>query len=98
MAFVDGATMFRSSHRKHFMKKLLKFSQYSHENTCVGVFRDRPYEYCETFKDSYYEEHLRTAASGLFLYMKTDLLNAHGLCGQCSITYVRERKICLERV
>ena len=72
--------------------------QYLHENTCVGVSSDRLDEYCEIFKDSYYEEHLQTAASGLFLSRKTDLLNTQGLCGKCSITYVQERKICSQRV
>ena len=80
-------------------KKLLKFLQYSHENTCVRVFKDRLCEYCETFKDSYYKKHLPTTASGLFLSMKTNLLNVHGLCGQCSRKKERKkRKICSERV
>ena len=72
--------------------------QYSHEHTCVGVSQDRLCEYCETFKDRYYDKYLQTAASGLFLSMKTDLLNARGSSGQCSIAYVWERKICSERV
>ena len=37
---------------------------------------------------TYYDKYLQTAASGLFLSMKTDLLNARGLSGQCSIAYV----------
>ena len=40
----------------------------------------------------------RTSANRFFLSMKTDLLNAHGLCEQCSITHVREMKICSEGV
>ena len=55
----------------------IKISQYSHENTCVGVtlqaFRiatllETPTqmfscEYCKIFKDTYFKEHLRTTAS-----------------------------------
>ena len=58
--------------------------QYSHEHPCVGVSQDIKY--------------LQTAASGPFLSMKMDLLNARGLSGQSSKAYVWERKICSERV
>ena len=51
-------------------KAVLKNSQYSQENTCVRVpEKETPTqvfscEYCKIFKNTYFEEHLRTAASG----------------------------------
>ena len=51
----------RSSHQRCSIKKLfLKNSQYLQEKTSVGVFFC---EYCEIFKNTYFEEHLRTALS-----------------------------------
>ena len=60
-------------------KLFLKNSQYSQENTSVGDFNSSTstrirlqketstqafsFEYCEIFKNTYFEEHLRTAAS-----------------------------------
>ena len=55
-------------------KVFLKISQTSQENTCVGVFfyevfkKETPTrllscEVCETFKNTYFEENLRRAAS-----------------------------------
>ena len=50
-------------------KGVLKNSQYSQENTCVGLlFCEYSCEYCE-----YFEEHLRTAA---FRIRILSLLNA----------------------
>ena len=58
------------------MKKLfLKILQYSQENTCVGGLRSETLlknrfleivfscEYCQIFKNIYFEEHLQTVAS-----------------------------------
>ena len=53
------------------MKKLfLKITQYSQENTCGVFFQQKEVatqvfscEYCKIFKKTYFEEHLRTAAS-----------------------------------
>ena len=48
----------KSSHRRCSIEKMfLKISQYSHKNTCVGVSNT------VAFKNTYFEEHLRTAAS-----------------------------------
>ena len=75
----------RSSHQKcSIIKMFLKYSQYSQENTCVGVFFNKvaglrlanvlkkrlqhrcfPVNVAELFKNTYFEEHLRTAASGI---------------------------------
>ena len=44
-------------------KLLLKYSQYSQGNICVGLAQVFSYEYCKIFKDTYFEEHLRTAVS-----------------------------------
>ena len=59
---------------------LLLTETLTHEFSC---------EYCETFKNSYFEEHLQTPASVFFISMKNDLLNAHR---QCSTTYTRKKK------
>ena len=49
-----------AANREFYIKKLfLKVSQYYHENTCGGVFS---YEYCKTFKNTYFEEHLPMVA------------------------------------
>ena len=53
-----------------YKKLVLKISQYSQENTCVGVlfiksrFQHKCFscEYCEMFKGTYFEEQLRMAA------------------------------------
>ena len=53
------------------MKRLfLKITQYSQENTCGAFFQQKEVatqvfscEYCKHFKKTYFEEHLRTAAS-----------------------------------
>ena len=47
---------------------------------CWGLLRETlthefSCEYCETFKNSYFEEHLQTVVSVFFLSMKADLLN-----------------------
>ena len=53
-----------SSHRRCSVKKLfLKISQCSQENTFVGV-SVFSCESCEIFKNTYFEEHLRTTAFG----------------------------------
>ena len=75
--------------RRCFIKKLfLIISQYSQENTCVGVSflincllikglqlysKETPaqvfsWEYCQIFKNNYFEEHLWTAASESFSF------------------------------
>ena len=57
-----------------YKKPFFKISQYWLENTCVGVsdlqlfWKETPTqlfscEYCEIFKNTYFEEHLRTATS-----------------------------------
>ena len=57
---------FRSSHRRCSRKKVfLNISQYSQvifikEETLTQVFSC---EYCEIFKETYFEKHLRTATS-----------------------------------
>ena len=63
----------RSSHQGCSAKKgVLKTLQYSQENSCISglqfYLKETPTlmlscEYCETFKDTYFEEYLRTAAS-----------------------------------
>ena len=69
----------KSSHRRCSIKKLfVKISQYSRENTCTEVFLKKSCkceaptqmfycEYCEISKNTYFEEHLRTAASEVTL-------------------------------
>ena len=50
-------------------KMFLKVSQYSRENTGVEVFFEETstqassYEYCIVYKNTFFEEHLQTAAS-----------------------------------
>ena len=73
----------RSSQWRCSIKKLfLKISRYSQENTCVGVSflilkRDSDTgffscEYCEIFKNTYFEEHLRTAVTENILCSKLE--------------------------
>ena len=49
-------------------KMLSRISQYSQENTCVGVscnfIKKRLKHRCFPIKNTYFEKHLRTAASG----------------------------------
>ena len=47
--------------QKQPLEVFLKISQCSQENTCVGTSNC---DYCQIFKNTYFEEHLRTAASG----------------------------------
>ena len=62
---------FTSSHRRCPSKKVfLKISQYSQENTCVGVnfIKKTPtqvfsYEYCKIFKNSFFYRTSAVAAS-----------------------------------
>ena len=68
----------------HKKKLFLKFFQYSHENTCVGVSFLQSCrlsgtatqvlfcEYNETLKNSYFEEHLRTVAP-VYFYSKAPM-------------------------
>ena len=56
----------RSSRPEVVVKKvLLKILQNSPENTCVELFKKSkfPVNFAESLKNSYFEEHLRTAAS-----------------------------------
>ena len=56
----------RSSHSRSSIKKLfLKIGQYSLENICAGVKSAQLFssEYCEIFRNTYFEENLQTAAS-----------------------------------
>ena len=63
MAFQFGND--RSSHQRCSVKKaLLKISQISQENICIGD--SNIYYSCEIYeilKNTYFEEHLRTTAS-----------------------------------
>ena len=95
MAFVDVATMFSSSHQKCFIKKafLNIFAIFTQKHLCWSHLREIlthefSCEYCETFTNSYFEEHPQTAAFLFFLSMRTNILNAHGLCGQCFIIHI----------
>ena len=65
---------YKSSHQRCSIKTvLLKISQISQENTCAGVSfqlyqKETPAqvfsrEICEIFKNTYFEEHMRTTAS-----------------------------------
>ena len=58
-------------------KVFLKVSQYSQINTCAGVSFSQLYsketpaqvlscEYCDIFRNNYFEEHLRITASAKF--------------------------------
>ena len=55
-----------------FVKKVfLKISQNSHENTCARLsflikLQDNYNKICETFENTYFEEHLRTTASAYY--------------------------------
>ena len=54
----------RYSHHMYSIKKvLLRISQYSQENTCVGTTQLFSCEYYKIFKTTFFEEHLRTAVS-----------------------------------
>ena len=63
---------FRSSHGRCSVKIVfLKISQISQENTCIGDSKKEAptqlfsCEYCEIFKNTYFQEHLRMTASVL---------------------------------
>ena len=71
-------TLFRSSHQRCFIKKavLKNFATFTWKHMCwslclIKLQTFRPVtptqvfscDYCEIFKNSYFEEHLRTAAS-----------------------------------
>ena len=62
---VQELQILRSSHRKCSIKKLFL------KTSCNLILKNIPtqvffYEYCEIFKNTYFEEHLRTAASEHF--------------------------------
>ena len=60
-------------------KSFLKIPQISEESTCVGVF-------CEIFKKTYFEEHLRTAVSfaiyqwNTYNFLKKYIVRTYGYC------------------
>ena len=60
-------------------KSFLKIPQISQESTCVGVF-------CEIFKKTYFEEHLRTAVSfaiyqwNTYNFLKKYILRTYCYC------------------
>ena len=62
----------RSSHRRCFVKKavLKNFAIFAGKHLCWSLFLKRDSrqvfscEYCEILKNTYFEKHLRTAASG----------------------------------
>ena len=70
----------RSSHRSFVKKVLLKISQYSQKNPCVGVFiktrlqhRCLPVNIAKFLKNAYPRKHLQTATSlmSYFFYVRT---------------------------
>ena len=59
--------VFTSSHQRCSIKKaVLKITQYSQENAFSPATLLKR-EYCEIFENTYFEEHLRTAASVYFV-------------------------------
>ena len=82
---------FRSSQRRFSIKKLLlKISPYSQESTCSAVFfliscqcfkKEAPtqvpsHEYSKIFKNTYFQEHLRTAVSVVWKMKKWQIENS----------------------
>ena len=63
---------------RKFHRKIVVLKSFFHKETPIQVF---PCEICEIFKNTYFEEHLRTTASEYTTSITSDQFPVHRLTG-----------------